>query len=130
MATTVSLMLLDHAEHFLLGLLAGVGLAHQEDHAVIEQIAELVEGRQLAAALESGIDRQDAMVMDGRLQQQIAQILGEHTHRVGFGPVGQLAADFPLQAGQNQAGQRIARAAAQIIGVGMARRNDELLRSA
>ena len=101
-------MLPDHAQHFLPSVLAGIGLSHQEDRAVIEQVAELVERRQLAAALESGIDRQNALVMDRGLQQEIPQVLGEHAHRVRFGPVGQFAADFPLQAGQNQPIQRVA----------------------
>ena len=121
------LVLLDHFQHLLPGFAAAVGLAHQIDHALAEQVAELVERRQLAAAAKTGIDRQQAVVVDRRLQEQVAKILGEHAHRVRLGVVGQLAADFALQAGQNQAAERVAGAAAEVIGMGMLRRNEHFL---
>ena len=93
---------------------------------MVEQVAELVEGRQLAAALETRIDRQNALAVDRRLQQQNPQILANtltawasarsvNSRRISRSRLGKIS--------------RSARrgAAAQIISVRVARRHDRLL---
>jgi hypothetical protein len=62
---------------------------------------------QFAAAAESRIDRQHATVADRRLQQQLTQIAGKDLDRMQLGPFRQLATHFALQAGGQQAVQRI-----------------------
>ena len=124
------LMFADQFEHFLPGFLAAVGFSHQIDYAVAQQVAELVERGQFAAALEAGIDRQEAMVVDRRLQEQIAEVLGKNAHGVDLGPIGQLAADVPLQAGQDQACQGVAGAAAEIVGVRVFGRHERFIQHA
>ena len=94
-----NLMPLDQIEHHFFCFAASVGFAHQVDHAVVQQIAELVERGQFAAAAEPGIDGQYAVVVDRRLQEKVAEILGEDVDRVRLGPVGQFAADLPFEAG-------------------------------
>jgi hypothetical protein len=84
---------------------------------VLQHVAELVQGRQLAAVLEARVDRQQAPVADRRLQEQVPQVLGEDFHRMGFRPLGQLPADLALQAGKDQPCQGVAGTAAEQIGV-------------
>ena len=121
------LKFLDPFHDPLLGLLAAFGLAHQEHHVVRQDGAELVQGNEFAAALEARIDGQNAAVADGRLQQKIAQILGEDPHGVGLRAIGQLAAHFALQAGEDKPGERIPGTSAEEGGMRMLRRNAEFL---
>ena len=93
--------------------------ADDVNHVVIEQRAEFVEHRQLAAVLVAGIDRQHALAMQRRLQQQIPQVAAKHLDGVRLGLFGQLAASLALQAGQQQPRERIAHAADQEILVRM-----------
>ena len=57
----------------------------------------------LAAAAEAGVDGQHAVFAQRRLQQQAAQVAGEHLGRVPLGPLGQVAADLALQGRHQQA---------------------------
>src|SRR5690242_21539448 len=51
-----------------------------EDDAVFEQVAELVEHRQLAAGAEAGVDGQHALAAQRRRQQLAPQVRSEeHT---------------------------------------------------
>ena len=92
----------DQFEHLLASLLATFLAPDQINHAMFQNIAELVQRHQLATALEARVDGQHAMVAHRRLQQQIAEILGKHSDRMRLGPIGQLAANFPFQARQDQ----------------------------
>ena len=122
------LVLADQIDRLLLGLFLPAGLAaDQVDHVVAEHVAELVERRQLAAALEARIDRQHAAVVDRRLQEQIAEIAGKNAHGVRLGPIGQFAAGLALQGGQDQAAEGVAGAAAQIVGMRMPGRHEHLI---
>ena len=93
--------------------------ADQVNHRLIQQIAELIDRRQFAAALESWIDRQHPPPAHRRQQQQVSQILREHHHRVRFGRFGHFAANFPLQAREHQPLQSVAGTAAQEFHVRM-----------
>ncbi len=91
---------------------------------MFQEVAELIECRQFATAFVTGIQGQNPMIVHRRMQEQIAQILGEDAHRVGFSPIGQFAACFALQAGEDQTREGIAGAAAEIIGMRMVGRNE------
>ena len=71
------------------------------DDGVVQQRAEFIEHRDLAAGAQAGIDGQDSAMVQRRLQQQAAQIAGEHGHGMGLGLVGQLVTNFAFQAGQS-----------------------------
>ena len=75
------------------------------DHRVFEQLAGLVEHRDLAAGAEAGVDGQHLLAADRRLEQQAAQVAGEDVDGVLLGALGQFAADLALQAGQERAGR-------------------------
>ena len=83
------------------------------DDAVLQEIAVLIEGCHLAAGAEAGINGQNAFASQWRLQEQAAQIASKHRDGVGFGLVGQLAANFPIQAWQHQPAQRVVKDRAQ-----------------
>ena len=104
----LQLVLGDQLDHLLHRFGAAVGLAHQVHHVVIEHVAELIQGHQFAAALETRIERQQAAIAHRRLEQQVAEIAGEHAYRVGFGLLGHLAAGFAIQAGKDQPHQGVA----------------------
>ena len=124
------LVLANESDSLLLGFFFPLGLAANEhDHVVTEQVAELVERSQLAAALEAGIDGQHAAVVDRRLQEQIAKIAGEDADGMGFGAIGQLAAGLALQRRQDEAIEGVARRAAKEVGVRMAGRHEDFLQS-
>ena len=121
-------VLADQLDRLLLGLFLAARLAADEVNNVVPQhVAELVERGQLATALETGIDGQHAAVVDRRLEEQVAEIAGEDADGVRLGPIGQFAAGLALQRGQDQAGQRIAGAAAEIIGMRMAGRHEDFI---
>ena len=126
-ATTVNLCCLINSTSFCLPSLAALGLADQMHDAMVEQVAEFIEHGQLAAALEARIDGQHPAAAHRRLQQQIAQIPGEHLDGMRFGQIGQLAADFAFEAGQHQPRQRVAHAAAQKLGVRMLGRHEQFV---
>jgi len=81
-------------------------------------LPKLVQRGQLAAALEAGVQGQHAAAAHGALQQQVAQILGEHAHGVQLGPVGQLAPRLPLQAGRIKRESESRAQPAEVVGVG------------
>ena len=70
--------MVDQFDDLLLGLLAALRLADQIDDVMGQHIAELVQGGQLAATLEAGIDGQNAPVVDRGLQEEISEVSGEH----------------------------------------------------
>ena len=78
------------------------GVFRVRDDGVLEQVARLVEGGDLAAGAEAGVDGQYAPAAQRRLQQQAAEVAGEDGDRVVLGPLGQVAADFPFQGRQQQ----------------------------
>ena len=49
-----------------------------EDDGLIEQVAEFIQGGELAARAEARIDRQDATADQRRLHQQAANVVREH----------------------------------------------------
>src|SRR5688500_20283214 len=87
----------------LAGLCAAVFLADDVHEAVAEEVAELVEGNHLAAALEPRIDRQQAAASHRLLQEQLAEVADEDLDGVLFGLLGQLAAELALPARDDQA---------------------------
>ncbi len=126
----------DHLGHQLLGLPAGGAVADghdadvvladevldrllrlvpavlglvRVDHGLFEQRPVRVEHRHLAAGAETGVDRQHDLLGDRRLEQQAPQIAGEDVDGVPLGHLGQVAADLALQAGHQEAVQRVDR---------------------
>src|SRR5207247_10189104 len=94
-----NVVLLDHIRQASAGLFSPLlVLADDKDHSVAQHVAEFVERRHLAAALEARIDRQNAASVGGPLQEQLSQVANEDLDGVLFGPLGHLAADFSLQA--------------------------------
>ena len=98
---------------FLLALAGRVRV----DHRVFQEVAVLVQGNDLAAGAEAGVDGQHAAAAQRRLQQQAAQVAGENHDGMRLGFFGQLAADLPLQARQHQPGQRVVQHGPQEGGV-------------
>ncbi len=99
----VDLVLADEVLEELLGLVAAVlGLVRVDD-AVFEEVAVSVEHGDLAAGAEAGVDRQDGLAGDRRLEQQAAEVPGEDIDGVLLGHLGQVAADLAFEAGQEQA---------------------------
>ena len=125
-ATTLRLCCLDQLDQ--LGAGGGLLLVAADDvnHVVLQQRAEFVERRQLAAVLEAGVDGQHALAGERRLQQQVPQVAGEDFDGVRLGLFGQLAAGFALQARQHQPGERVAHAAGEKILVRMLGRHQQL----
>ena len=79
----------------------------------------LVQGRDLAAGAEAGVDGQHAAAAQRRLQQQAAQVRAKTLTAWASARFGQLAADLALQAGQQQPGQGVAGHVLQEVGVRM-----------
>ena len=100
--------------------------ADDVDHVVREQLAEFVEGREFAAVLVAGIDGQHASARQRRLEQEIAQIAGEHLDRMRFGFFSELATGLAFKAGQNQTREGVADAAHEKIFVGVVGRHQLL----
>ena len=121
------IVLSDLFRHPLPRLLHSVGRADHVNQGMIQQIAELVQHGQLAAAAESGIDGHHSMSPQRRLQQQLAQVLCEDLHRVGFRTLRQFSPDLPFDAGDNQTRQGIVQSAAEQLGVRVAFLNHQLL---
>ena len=71
-------------------------------HAGIQHLAVFIHHGQLAAGAEAGVHAQGHLALDGRLHQQLVQVLGEDLDGLHVGPVGQLIADLPLQGGEQQ----------------------------
>ncbi len=97
------MVLADQVLEVLLGLGAPVLGRVRVDHPLFEQVAVAVEHRDLAAGAEAGVDRQDDLRRDRRLEQQAAEVPGEDVDGVPLGQLGQVAADLALHAGQEQA---------------------------
>ena len=90
------------------------------DHRLVEQLAAGVEHGDLAAVLEPGIDRQDDLLGDRRLEQQAAQVAGEDLDGVLLGGLGQVATDLALHAGQDQPVEGIDGGGVEQVVLGMA----------
>ena len=90
------------------------------DDRLVEEVAATVEHSDLATRAESGIDGQDDLLGNRRLEQQAAQVLGEDVDGVLLGTVGQVAADLSLHAGQDQPVEGIDRRGTEQLAVGMA----------
>ena len=120
MATTPTLCLptISLSDHLGLGpaILGRMGV----DHRLVEEVAAGVEHGDLAAGPEPGVDRQDDLLGDRRLEQQAAQVAGEDLDGVLLGGLGQVAADLALHAGQDQAVQGVDGGGAEQVGLGMA----------
>ena len=94
-------------------------LADDVDDLMAQHISELIERDQLAAAAKTRVDREYTMVVHGRLQQELPQIAREDFHRVLFRNFRQLAAQFPLEARDQQSTECVPHAAPQKLGVRM-----------
>jgi len=73
-----------------------------------QHIAPLIQRRHFTATLETGVDGQHPAAMDGRLEQQLAQVADEDLHRMPFRLLAQLAAGLAFQAGNNEPHEGIA----------------------
>jgi hypothetical protein len=93
-------------------------------YSVVEHVAELIDGHDFAAALETRIDRQHTRVAHRRLQQQITQVSGKDFYGVHFGPIGQLAADLSFETRQDQASKCVTSASTEELGVRVIDRNN------
>ncbi len=91
-----------------------------KDHGLVEEITAGVEHGDLAAGPEAGIDRQDDLLGDRRLEQQAAQVAGEDLDGVFLGGLGQVAPHLAFHAGEDEAVQGIDRGGTEQVGVGMA----------
>ncbi len=84
----------------LVDLLVGLG---RVDDVVRLQIALAVDHRDLAAGAEPGIDRQHPLAAERRLQEQRAQVVGEHLDRLGVGALLEHQPHVDLDRGLEQA---------------------------
>ena len=87
---------------------------------MLEQVAVAVEHGDLAAGAEAGVDRQDDLLGDRRLEQEAAEVPGEDVDGVPLGHLGQVAADLALHAGQEQAVERVDGRGAEELGLRVA----------
>ena len=121
---------LDEALHHFLGLAAGgavadghhvdvvavrqlgqhaLGLGHLAprrrgvDGAVVQQLAVLVQHRQLAAGAVAGVQGDDARAPHRPLAQERLGVAGEDADGLGLGPLGELGAHLALQRGGDEA---------------------------
>src|SRR5438105_3998392 len=83
--------------------------------------AEASAGAASSGGAGTGIDGEHAPTLQRRLEQETAQVLGEYFHRVVLGTLGQFAANFALQAGEQQPGQSVLGHLVQELGVRMVR---------
>ena len=67
-----------------------------------QRFADFAQGRQLTTSSKSRIDSQDTAAPEGRLHEQAFQIAGKDPDRMFLSLVGQLAANFALEARQQQ----------------------------
>ena len=100
------------------GLGAALFLADQVNHGLVEQIAEFVDGHELAAALEAGIDGQHARrSRSAAAAAGFAGLRANTCDGVQFGMVGQLAsAPWRSRLGSTSRVRGIAGAAAHKLG--------------
>ncbi len=101
----------------MLGLVAAILRGVGVDHPLRQHDAVGVQHGDLAPAPQARVDRQDRLLVDGRLEQEAAQVAGEHVHGVAFGHLGEVAADFAIEAGQEQAIERVERGPGEEVGV-------------
>ena len=71
-------------------------------YAGIQHLAVFVHHSQLAAGPEARIHAKSHLALDGRLHQQLMQVVAEDLDCADVRPVGQVAADFPLQGRKHQ----------------------------
>ena len=74
---------------------------------VVEELARLVQGGALGARADAGVHAQHAVPLEGRLHQEVLEILGEHLDGVALGVVGGVGADLAQDGGREEAGQAV-----------------------
>ena len=102
-------------------------LADNVEHRMLERVAAFIDRHGLAAALEAGIEREHAAAGHRGLQEQVSQVSGKHLHGMRFAIFGHLPAEFAFEARQHQPGKRVADAALEEFGMGMAGGHQHLL---
>src|SRR5262249_6030684 len=111
------LMLADQLLELAASVLLLVLRLMREDDAMFQEVAELVQGGELATVAKAGVDGQHAAVAQRAAQQQAPQVMSEHPSGVILRMMGQLPANLTLQAWQQQAVERAGGAGAEELGV-------------
>ncbi len=78
-----------------------------------------IQAGQLAAGAEAGVHRQHPAAAGGRGQQQLAQVAGEHPHRLLIGGFLALEPDLVLHRGPQQALVAVAHRQPHLLGAGV-----------
>ena len=95
-------MLADQGGKRINGLLLFLLTESGVDHRRVQHFAGGVHHCYLAAVAVSGVQSHGDKALYRGLHQQRAQIQGEIVDGSGVGPIGQVAADFPLNGGEDQ----------------------------
>ena len=99
----------DHLLDGALGLVDALELRHGVDDAGVQHFAGGVDDGDLAAHAVAGVQPHDRFAADGRLQQQLAQVVAKDADGPLGRSVGQLAAQLVFEAGVDQAAVGIQR---------------------
>ena len=83
------------------------------DGEVFQELAGGVKGHDLTSGADAGVDTDDGPFAERRLQEQMAQILGEDLHGLAVGPLFQLDGHIQLDARREQAADAILRGGAE-----------------
>ena len=98
----------NHRLDGLFGLIHPLELGHRVDDIRVQHLAGGVHDRHLAAHAVAGVQPHDRFAADGRLQQQLAQVIAKDLDRTLGGSGRQLAAQLVFKAGVDQAAVGIA----------------------
>ena len=94
---------------------------------MLQRHAALIDHHSLTAALEAGVEREHAAAPNRGLEEQVAEVAGEHLHGVALAGIGHLPADLPLETGKHEPGEGVMGTPAEKLGVRMIGRHEHLV---
>ena len=110
----------NHSFYNGLGLRHPLELRHRVDHVGVQHLAGGVHHRHLAAHAVAGVQPHDHLAPDGRLQQQLAQVVAKDLDGALGGHVGEGGAQLVFQTGMDETGVGVLRGGLHQQGAGPA----------
>ena len=77
-------------------------LAVRINDRIFQEFTRLIQDSEFAPRADAGVHGQHFPTPKGRLEQQAAEVLGEHTNSVILGTLGEFPANLPLKSRENQ----------------------------
>ena len=119
----------EHLNNLLRGGSPLLRFTDDVEHCMLQRTTTFVDHHCLTATLEARVECQHAAASDRGLQQQIAEVARKHLDGMRLTIIGHFSAEFAFEARQHESSERIANAALEKIGVGMAYRYQHLFGS-